>query len=69
MSEDRNVTIVEVGPRDGLQNETRVISTEDKLGLIALLADAGFSRIEFGRLRVAEMGPANGRPPRGHAAS
>jgi len=40
------VTIVEVGPRDGLQNEKRIIPTEDKLKLIALLADCGFARIE-----------------------
>ncbi|MFT4000870.1 MAG: hydroxymethylglutaryl-CoA lyase [Rhizobium sp.] len=46
MEEDRNVTIVEVGPRDGLQNEKGVISTEDKLELIRLLADAGLRRIE-----------------------
>jgi hydroxymethylglutaryl-CoA lyase len=42
----QNVTIVEVGPRDGLQNEKSIVSTDDKLRLIALLADAGFSRIE-----------------------
>ncbi|RUW90277.1 hydroxymethylglutaryl-CoA lyase [Mesorhizobium sp. M7A.F.Ca.US.011.01.1.1] len=46
MSGDRKVTIVEVGPRDGLQNEKSIVSTEDKLKLIRLLADAGLSRIE-----------------------
>jgi len=46
MAEDRDVTIVEVGPRDGLQNEKTVIPTQDKLRLIELLADAGFRRIE-----------------------
>lgn len=40
------VTIVEVGPRDGLQNEKRIVSTEDKLALIELLSQAGISRIE-----------------------
>lgn len=40
------VTIVEVGPRDGLQNEKATISTDDKLKLITLLAEAGLSRIE-----------------------
>ena len=40
------VTIVEVGPRDGLQNEKNIVSTKDKLSLLALLADAGFARIE-----------------------
>ena len=46
MSGDRKVTIVEVGPRDGLQNEKGIVSTADKLNLIRLLADAGLSRIE-----------------------
>lgn len=41
-----SVTIVEVGPRDGLQNEKAQIATVDKLALIGLLADAGLSRIE-----------------------
>jgi len=40
------VTIVEVGPRDGLQNEKAEIATADKLALIGRLADAGLSRIE-----------------------
>ena len=42
----RRVTVVEVGPRDGLQNEKGVISTADKIRFINLLADAGFSVIE-----------------------
>jgi len=46
MSGDRKITIVEVGPRDGLQNEKNIVSTENKLRLIELLADAGLSRIE-----------------------
>ena len=46
MADDKKVTIVEVGPRDGLQNEKALIATDDKLKLISLLADAGFSRIE-----------------------
>jgi hydroxymethylglutaryl-CoA lyase len=41
-----SVRIVEVGPRDGLQNEKGLVSTEDKLRLISLLADAGLSSIE-----------------------
>ena len=40
------MTIVEVGPRDGLQNEKRLASTEQKLKLIRMLADCGFARIE-----------------------
>ena len=41
-----DVTIVEVGPRDGLQNENRIVPTEDKLALIALLRAAGLRRLE-----------------------
>ena len=40
------VEIVEVGPRDGLQNEPRLIPTPDKIALIDLLSTAGFRRIE-----------------------
>lgn len=40
------VTIVEVGPRDGLQNEKTPVATADKLALIGKLAEAGLSRIE-----------------------
>jgi hydroxymethylglutaryl-CoA lyase len=41
------VSIREVGPRDGFQNEPEIIRTEDKLRLIGLLLDAGFERIEL----------------------
>lgn len=41
-----DVEIVEVGPRDGLQNEARPIALADKIALIDLLSQAGFSRIE-----------------------
>ncbi len=42
------VKIVEVGPRDGLQNEKQLISAEDKIALINKLSDAGVSYIESG---------------------
>ncbi|UCH75264.1 MAG: hydroxymethylglutaryl-CoA lyase [Rhodospirillales bacterium] len=42
------VKIVEVGPRDGLQNEPESVSTADKIRLIDLLADAGLTVIESG---------------------
>ena len=38
--------IVEVGPRDGLQNEKGVVSTEGKLGLVERAIHAGVRRIE-----------------------
>lgn len=40
------VTIFEMGPRDGLQNETRMIPTKDKVALVDRLTDCGFSHIE-----------------------
>src|ERR1700738_5093864 len=42
----RTVELVEVGPRDGLQNEAFAISTESKVALIQQLVDAGLRRIE-----------------------
>lgn len=41
-----HVTIVEVGPRDGLQNEPSIIDTADKVHLVDLLTDCGFFNIE-----------------------
>jgi len=42
----RKVRIVEVGPRDGLQNEARRVPTEIKIELIHRLADAGLPAVE-----------------------
>jgi len=41
-----NIKIVEVGPRDGLQNEKISLSLEDKLEYISLLAASGIKTIE-----------------------
>ncbi|MDO5529150.1 MAG: hydroxymethylglutaryl-CoA lyase, partial [Paracoccus sp. (in: a-proteobacteria)] len=38
--------IFEMGPRDGLQNEKRLIPAADKIALVDLLSGAGFRRIE-----------------------
>src|SRR6056297_589051 len=46
MSMAERVEIFEVGPRDGLQNEAARIATRDKIALVNLLSEAGFSRIE-----------------------
>jgi hydroxymethylglutaryl-CoA lyase len=43
---DNEVTIVEVSPRDGLQNEDTILSTDAKVELITRLVDAGARRIE-----------------------
>jgi len=42
------VSLFEVGPRDGLQNEKSVVSTAQKVQFIDLLAETGLSRIETG---------------------
>lgn len=42
----KKVRIVEVGPRDGLQNEKTIVSLEDKVTFIKMLAEAGLHEIE-----------------------
>lgn len=42
----RRVRVVEVGPRDGLQNEAVILPTEDKLRFVEMLSEAGLSDIE-----------------------
>ena len=41
-----DVTIFEMGPRDGLQNESNFIKTSDKIKLINLLSNSGIRKIE-----------------------
>lgn len=47
-SKDLPVHIYEVGPRDGLQNEARLLGVEQKIELIERLVDAGARDIELG---------------------
>jgi hydroxymethylglutaryl-CoA lyase len=42
-----DVTLYEVGPRDGLQNESRMIPTDDKVRFIDALSDTGLRAIEI----------------------
>jgi hydroxymethylglutaryl-CoA lyase len=42
----RNVTLLDVSTRDGLQDEPRVVSTDQKLKIVEALIDAGISDIE-----------------------
>lgn len=42
------VRVVEVGGRDGLQNEARAVPTQDKVRYLDLLGEAGFDTIEVG---------------------
>ena len=44
----KGITIFEVGPRDGLQNEPEFIPTEKKINLINKLTEAGCNKIEIG---------------------
>lgn len=57
------VRIVEVGPRDGLQNEKALIPTDKKVKLVDLLSDCGFSSIEVTSFvspkRVPQLADAN----------
>lgn len=48
MSLPQHVRLVEVGPRDGLQNEARPIDVADKIRLVDDLTDAGLGYIEVG---------------------
>src|SRR5690606_3252531 len=40
------IELVEVSPRDGLQNEPRILPTDDKVELVRRAIDAGARRIE-----------------------
>lgn len=42
------INLIEVGPRDGLQNENCIINVETKVELIERLAECGFASIESG---------------------
>lgn len=44
----QSVSIVEVGPRDGLQNEARIVPTSTKIQLVEALVKAGLKRLEVG---------------------
>lgn len=48
MNYPKSVKIVEVGPRDGLQNEKTSLDTDSRVELITQLANAGLSYIEAG---------------------
>ncbi len=55
------VKIVEVGPRDGLQNEKTPLTLADRKNLILDLMQTGLSSIEVGSCVIGQMGTANGR--------
>lgn len=53
----RQVTLVEIGPRDGLQNETHPLSVVDKVRLIERLAETGLRHIESGSFVTPQHAP------------
>lgn len=57
-----SIQIVEVGPRDGLQNEPDIVSTADKLAMIDRMIGAGARRLEVASFvhpqRVPQMADA-----------
>ena len=55
-----NVTIVEVGPRDGLQNEKASIATADKIAFVNQLAASGHRVIEVSAFVSAKWVPQMG---------
>ena len=58
----KRVKVVEVGPRDGLQNEAASIATADKIAFVDALSDAGHAAIEVSAFvspkRVPQMADA-----------
>ena len=48
MTRPKRIEIVEVGPRDGLQNEVQHLSPSERITLIEQLSDAGLVQIEAG---------------------
>ena len=56
------MTLVEVGPRDGLQSEPKIMPTEEKVEFIKRSIDAGITRIEVASFvnpkRVPQMADA-----------
>jgi hydroxymethylglutaryl-CoA lyase len=58
----KTVNIIEVGPRDGLQSESRIMSTTDKVEFIRRLVGAGLRKIEVASFvhpgRVPQMADA-----------
>jgi hydroxymethylglutaryl-CoA lyase len=58
-----SVEIVDVGPRDGLQSQPRLVDTDTKLALIERLVDAGVRRLEVASFvnpkRVPQMADAD----------
>jgi len=57
MSRPKSVTLYEVGPRDGLQAETQIVSAADKVALIDRLSACGLKAIEAASFVSAKWVP------------
>jgi len=51
------VRVTEVGPRDGLQNESRILATETKVRFVDALSEAGYEEIEVSAFVSPERVP------------
>ena len=64
MSYQMSVEIVDVGPRDGLQNEDSILSVQERIALIESLVSVGVGRVEavsfVNPKRVPQMADAEG---------
>ncbi len=62
------VSVFEVGPRDGLQNEKQILPLQDKIWLLNALVDAGLKNIEAGSMvrpdKVPQMADSDQIQPR-----
>ena len=47
VAQSGSVTIFEMAPRDGLQNEAQAIPTGDKIRLVDQLTECGFSKLSL----------------------
>ena len=55
---NEHIIITDVGPRDGLQNQPRILEIDERLSLIAALAAAGIASIEVGSFVSPKAVPA-----------
>lgn len=53
-----SIVITDVGPRDGLQNQPKILTTEERLALIRAIAEAGVPQIEVGSFVSPKAVPA-----------
>lgn len=53
-----HIIITDVGPRDGLQNQPRILDIDERLSLVAALAAAGIASIEVGSFVSPKAVPA-----------